>query len=403
MADTSSAAAVSLLDDGDIAGSVDHRGQPALRSSSGGWRSAAFIISSNLITYLTGPLGQSTAAAAENVNAWSGTGTLLPVVGAIVADSFLGRYTTIIVASVIYASGLGLLTLSAALTISNCRNSNSSVSPCSSSATKLQEILFFISLYMVAIGQGGHKPCAQAFGADQFDELHSKERKDRSSFFNWWYCSTAIGINVALLVVVYVQDNLSWAVGFAIPCFTMLASLVTFILGRSTYRFSIRRKEDGNPFLRIGRVIVRAVRRSCSSSSKESGIVTSEEGKAYLLSNHSSQQFKFLNEALFMPGHGSMEDDEGGRLQVCSVSDVEETKQMLRLFPIWVSSLGYAVVFIVSLVDEITGGRSSSSSWFDDDLNKAHLDYFYWLLAVLSGVWFVGFLCSARTYVYRLK
>ncbi|CAN1235563.1 Protein NRT1/ PTR FAMILY 5.13 [Linum perenne] len=362
MADTSSAAAVSLLDDGDIAGSVDHRGQPALRSSSGGWRSAAFIIavevaerfayygiSSNLITYLTGPLGQSTAAAAENVNAWSGTGTLLPVVGAIVADSFLGRYTTIIVASVIYASGLGLLTLSAALTISNCRNSNSSVSPCSSSATKLQEILFFISLYMVAIGQGGHKPCAQAFGADQFDELHSKERKDRSSFFNWWYCSTAIGINVALLVVVYVQDNLSWAVGFAIPCFTMLASLVTFILGRSTYRFSIRRKEDGNPFLRIGRVIVRAVRRSCSSSSKESGIVTSEE-ECHSCSEIDTPGLKsglerFLNEALFMPGHGSMEDDEGGRLQVCSVSDVEETKQMLRLFPIWVSSLGYAVVF----------------------------------------------------------
>ncbi|CAN1175568.1 Protein NRT1/ PTR FAMILY 5.13 [Linum perenne] len=573
MAETSSAAAVSLLDDGDIAGSVDHRGQPALRSSSGGWRSAAFIIavevaerfayygiSSNLITYLTGPLGQSTAAAAENVNAWSGTGTLLPVVGAIVADSFLGRYTTIIVASVIYASGLGLLTLSAALTISNCGNSNSSVSPCSSSATKLQEILFFISLYMVAIGQGGHKPCAQAFGADQFDELHSKEKKDRSSFFNWWYCSMAIGINVALLVVVYVQDNLSWAVGFAIPCFTMLASLVTFILGRSTYRFSIRRKEDRNPFLRIGRVIIRAVRRSCSSSSKESGIVTCEEGKAYLLSNHSSQQFKFLNEALFVPGHGSMDEDQGGRLlQGCSVSDVEETKQMLRLFPIWVFSLGYAVVFaqtatfftkqgytldrtifpnfqippaslqffigtgiiifvpvydrllvpimasitgkprgitmlqrigtgmflsllsmviaatvetkrlrtehhneptmsiwwlvpqyvicgisdvftivglqeffyeevptelkslglsfylgvlgvgsflssfIVSLVDEITGGRRRRSSWFDDDLNKAHLDYYYWLLAVLSGVWFVGFLCSARTYVYRLN
>ncbi|KAF2608580.1 hypothetical protein F2Q68_00045635 [Brassica cretica] len=65
---------------------AEELGKTAVKSSSGGWRSARLIIcvemaerfayygiSTNLITYLTGPLGESTASAAANVNAWSGT------------------------------------------------------------------------------------------------------------------------------------------------------------------------------------------------------------------------------------------------------------------------------------------------------------------------------------------
>lgn len=59
-------------------------------------------ISSNLIGYLTDSLGQSMATAAANVNAWTGAASLCPLFGAFVADSFLGRYRMIIVASLLY-------------------------------------------------------------------------------------------------------------------------------------------------------------------------------------------------------------------------------------------------------------------------------------------------------------
>ncbi|KAL5843470.1 hypothetical protein ACOSQ4_009428 [Xanthoceras sorbifolium] len=333
-----------------VDGCVDYRGLPVSRSSSGGWRSARYIISvevaerfvyygieSNLITYLTGPLGQSTVVAAENVNVWSGTAMMLPLVGAFVADSFLGRYRTIIGASIIYVLGLGLLTLSALIpplsSSSDCENTNNKTS-CSSNYM-VQVVVFYFSLYLVAIGQGGHKPCAQAFGADQFDGQYPEECRARSSFFNWWYFGSCAGAIFTVTVLSYIQDNLSWGLGFGIPCIFMVAALVVFLLGTKTYRYSSKR-DDRSALVRIGRVFVAAVR---NWRTPPPAVALEEETRGGTLPHQSVEQFKFLSRALLAP-EGSKESED-----MCSISEVEEAKACLSLVPIWVTSLMYAIVF----------------------------------------------------------
>ncbi|KAK4803849.1 hypothetical protein SAY86_003666 [Trapa natans] len=252
--DSSGAATLPQLDN-TVGAALDYRGQLASRFSTGQWKSALFIIgvevaerfayygiASNLITYLTGPLGRSTAVAAENVNAWDGVASLLPLLGALIADSYLGRYRTIIVASLLYILGLGLLTLSAFLT------------SLSAAISEPQLVLFFLSLYLVAIAQGGHKPCVQAFGADQFDADDPIESEEKSSFFNWWYFGLCGGATVTMLVVVYIQDNLNWSLGFGIPCIAMVVALAVFLMGTRTYRFSALRAGRKRPFVRISQV-----------------------------------------------------------------------------------------------------------------------------------------------------
>ncbi|PRQ20392.1 putative proton-dependent oligopeptide transporter family, major facilitator superfamily [Rosa chinensis] len=318
-----------LLDDV-VEGAVDCNGHPVRRSSSGGWRSASFIIwvevaervayygiSSNLISFLTGPMGQSTATAAKNVNIWSGTASLLPLLGAFVADSFLGRYRTIIAASLLYIMGLGLLTVSAVLP-----------------SSQLQVLLFFFSLYLVAVGQGGHKPCVQAFGADQFDRQDPEECKAKSSFFNWWYFGICAGPLSTLTVLDYIQDNLSWGLGFGLPCIVMAFALLIFLLGTRTYRYSIKGDEE-SPFVRIGKVFAAALRNWRTTPSA----IASEEESRGTLPHQSSEQYKFLNKALVAP------DDLKENGKVCTITEVEEAKAVLRLFPIWVTCLVYAIVF----------------------------------------------------------
>ncbi|TKY49954.1 NRT1/ PTR FAMILY 5.10 [Spatholobus suberectus] len=321
-----------------VDGVVNFKGRPVLRSSSGGWKAAAFIITvevaerfayyginSNLINYLTGPLGQSTVTAAENVNIWSGTASLLPLLGAFLADSFLGRYRTIVFASLVYVLALSLLTLSAILPVTTS-DDGQVASP--------QLILFFFSLYLVAVAQGGHKPCVQAFGADQFDANHPEERKARSSFFNWWYFTFTAGLFVTLSVLNYVQDNFSWVLGFGIPCIAMLIALAVFLIGTWTYRFSVRGDERG-PFSRIGRVFIVALNNWRTTPSA----VASEEEARGTLAHQGSDQFSFLNKALIAS------KEEG---KVCTVDEVEEAKAVLRLVPIWATSLIYAIVFAQS-------------------------------------------------------
>lgn len=56
--------------------------------------------------------------------------------------------------------------------------------------------------------------------------------------------------------------------------------------------------------------------------------------------------------------------------------------------------------FLITVIENTTG-RGGEQSWFSDNLNKAHLDYFYWLLAGLSAVAFAAYLYFARSYVYN--
>ncbi|XP_048235250.1 protein NRT1/ PTR FAMILY 5.2 [Ricinus communis] len=326
-------------------GTVDLKGNPVLRSKRGGWKACSFIvvyevfermayygISSNLVLYLTKKLHEGTVKSANNVTNWVGTIWMTPILGAYVADAHLGRYWTFVISCIIYLSGMSVLTLSVSLPALRpppCKEAN--VDDCRK-ASPLQLAVFFGALYTLAIGTGGTKPNISTIGADQFDDFDPKEKDHKLSFFNWWMFSIFFGTLFANTVLVYIQDNVGWALGYGLPTLGLLISISIFLAGTPYYRHKI---PAGSPFTRMAMAIVAAIRKikmPIPNDPKELYELDLEEyarnGKFRI---DSTPGLRFLNKAAVRTGSTDP-------WMLCSVTQVEETKQMLRMIPVLIAT-----------------------------------------------------------------
>ncbi|XP_051152806.1 protein NRT1/ PTR FAMILY 5.2-like [Andrographis paniculata] len=322
-------------------GSVDLRGQPVLRSNTGRWTACSFMvvyevfermayhgISSYLFIYLTTKLHQGTVTSANNVTNWLGTNWMITVLGAYVADALLGRYWTFLIGSAIYFLGMSLLTLSVSidpLKPSSC--SDSTDVHCQ--PTTLQLVVFFAALYILSLGNGGAKPNISTIGADQFDEFDPREKAQKLSFFNWWMFSIFLGSLFATTVLVYIQDNVGWTLGYGIPTIGIAISILIFFAGTPFYR---HKRPMGSPFTKMIKVIVSSIIKwkvEIPTDPKELfefDPIEYRKGK-YMID--STTGMRFLNKAC-------LRTNSSKPWLLCSVTQVEETKQMLRMIPILV-------------------------------------------------------------------
>ncbi|MED6133608.1 hypothetical protein PIB30_029780, partial [Stylosanthes scabra] len=69
----------------------------------------------------------------------------------------------------------------------------------------------------------------------------------------------------------------------------------------------------------------------------------------------------------------------------------------------FVTLYGVGSFFSNAIIDIVMAinSRRSGEKWFGNNLNKAHLDYFYWLLAGLSALNLCIYLWIAKGFVYR--
>ncbi|KAM3409663.1 hypothetical protein ACQJBY_002128 [Aegilops geniculata] len=200
--------------------------------------------------------------------------------------------------------------------------------------------VLYMGLYMTALGTGGLKSSVSGFGSDQFDESDDGERKMMMRFFNWFYFFVSIGALLAVTVLVYVQDNVGRRWGYGVVAVGILCGLGVFLSGTRKYRF---KKLVGSPLTQVATVTAAAWRkRSLPLPSDPSMLydvddkaAAGEDLKGKLKLPH-SKECRFLD-------HAAVIDRESpaaaSSWTLCTRTDVEEVKQVVRMLPIWATTI----------------------------------------------------------------
>lgn len=332
--------------------SVDYKGRVPFRSSTGVWKASLFIITiefserlsnfgitANVISYLTKVIHQDLKTAAKSVNYWAGVTTMMPLFGGFLADAYTGRFSMVLLSSLVYLLGLSLLTMSQFIP---------SLKPCDvegcEKARKIHEVAFFLAMYSISLGTGGHKPCLQSFGADQFDDDHAEERKKKLSFFNWWNIALCCGLFLGVTVIVYIEDNVSWGVAILILTITMAVTVATFYLGKPYYRYRLPEGSGLTPMLQV---LVAAIRKRKLPSPSNPALlyeVPSYKIQGRLLGH--TDRLTFLDKAAVLEEEEITNEVKHNPWRLATVTKVEEMKLVLSIIPIWLTSLPFGLCVV---------------------------------------------------------
>ena len=211
------------------------------------------------------------------------TAYFTPVFGAIVADSYIGRYRTILWFGLAYFVGLAVLTAGAYLPESgesseeneggNTNIDNNAGTDPRSNSLLLKELLTLAGLAFACIGTGGIKPCVSAFGADQVAEddgpstaiqkskAHGMDCDDRGeaihvelrhnssvcsessgqehhvrSFFSFFYFGINVGAVLSIALVPIIRGHYGFGAAFLAPTIFLALAMTVFVSERKAYK-----------------------------------------------------------------------------------------------------------------------------------------------------------------------
>ncbi|KAG6593470.1 Protein NRT1/ PTR FAMILY 1.2, partial [Cucurbita argyrosperma subsp. argyrosperma] len=298
---------------------------------------ASYGLLPNMILYLMKDYNMGFAEGNNILFFWSAAINFMPLLGAFLSDSYLGRFLTIGLGSIASFLGMLLLWLTAMIPATKPPVCDQLHPETCRSPTAAQLTLLAASFTLMSIGAGGIRPCTLAFGADQIDRRDDPNNKRiLERFFGWYYASASFSVLIALTGIVYIQDHVGWKVGFGVPASLMLVATVLFFAASSIY---VKQKATKSLFSRLAQVAVAAFKNRKIALPSASG---SASNKWFYHTDscftQPSDKLRFLNKACVVKNPEQDIAADGTAADpwsLCTVEQVEELKTLIKVIPIW--------------------------------------------------------------------
>ncbi|XP_024994506.1 protein NRT1/ PTR FAMILY 2.13 [Cynara cardunculus var. scolymus] len=344
------------------AGKAHHHSPPQAKPTQrkpGGWKSMPYVLGNesferlasigliaNFTVFLMTVFHMDQVSSSNLINIWSGVTNFAPLVGAFISDAYVGKFWVIAFSSFATLMGMVTMTLIVALPKLHppaCSPQQTILNQCKGPTNK-QFGFLVLALGFITIGSGGIRPCSLPFGVDQFDPTTDEGRKDINSFFNWYYTTFTIIVLIALTLVVYIQDSVSWVWGFGIPTMLMVCSIALFFVGTKIYIYV---KPEGSVFSSIVQVLVAAYKKRNLPLPK--GEKTFIRGNFYdppMKGTHKipklplTDNLRCLNKAaIVLDGELNPDGSAVSLWNLASIQQIEEVKCLVKVIPILVSGI----------------------------------------------------------------
>ncbi|CAN4119902.1 unnamed protein product [Withania somnifera] len=342
-------------------------GEAQILTSPGGWITFPFTIvtvaglniaasgwMNNLTVYLIEEFGMNSIDAAQVSNVMNGSVNFIPVVAAILADSFFGCFSVVWLSCFISLLGIILFALTATIDALRPQEICKNGSGICMSPTKLQFAVLYGGIALASIGLGGMRTNIATIGANQF-----RDSKYQNMYFNWFFFTMYVGTVIGATVIVYIEDNVSWKFGYFVCVAANFIGLVVFLAGSRFYHYG---KVEGSPFTSLARVIVATIRKRKLPISAENWYYGPNADADQTMSISPSRSFGFLNcAALKCEGDVKQDGSIAKPWKLCTVNEVEDFKSLMRTMPLWSSSIflstPIAVLMTLSVLQSLAMDR----------------------------------------------
>ncbi|KAL2500552.1 Protein NRT1/PTR FAMILY 5.5 [Forsythia ovata] len=264
-----------------------------------------------MMAYLTDVWKLSFTRAAAIVNVFWGVVGILPLLLQFIVDTVMGNYWMLLISSFAYSAGLGFLTMSTPPVLAKAMGT-------------------------CTFGVCGH---ITSWGPFMAEQLNEGGEIDEGTFWRFFYSILAV-IIITIVAVIALPYIKPWSIRFGIPAICTLVATLLFFTGSCSYNYFL---PQGSPLTTFVRVFVASTSKFLYASPKDVNKLYENPTFELDLVPH-TRSLRCLDKAAIIVPSKTLEEQQKNRWRLCTVTEVEETKTIIRMIPVWLTFIFCGVV-----------------------------------------------------------